>query len=193
MTIPDQTLEEAKAKGINESTLRARYMVEQDARQVIIRLSANGQVHPAIQGRTVDANFGNVTQAHLTTPQPVIDLDSTKQQSAPVSAQQPARSTANQQPNATEVSQPASQFMLKKIDPAKLESSKINPDDPHSMVTGNTRFDDRQMVDMEDFNTDVPPDQAVINKPEDLPPPSAVELLRYFSTNSQFERDDKDE
>lgn len=205
INIPDQVLHEAKAKGVKEETLRARYMVEQDPRDVLLRLHAGGQVHPLIRGRTVEADFSaeDTSSAHAAPAsqhvekteitQPEEDMGSAASQlkqhakeSMPKGGEQVGIAKSVVDTSETNGSHTDTGFTLKKIDPSKLESSKLNPDDPNSMVTGSKRFEEE--ADFSTFSTDIPPNKAVVNKAEDLPPPSPVELLRYFSTNTQYER-----
>jgi len=52
--IPTEVMLSAKEKGIKESEIRAKIMVELDPRECLVRVSANGQLLPCIRARTVD-------------------------------------------------------------------------------------------------------------------------------------------
>jgi hypothetical protein len=54
IAVPTEILAEAKDRGIKESEVRAKMMVELDPRQCLIRPYAGGQLLPCIIGRTVD-------------------------------------------------------------------------------------------------------------------------------------------
>ena len=53
--VPSEILNEAKEKGLKESDVRAKIMVELDPRECLVRVYAGGQLLPCVIGRTVDA------------------------------------------------------------------------------------------------------------------------------------------
>lgn len=53
--LPKPVIEDAHAKGLKEADIRVKMMTELNPRECLLRLSAKGQINPAIKARTVDA------------------------------------------------------------------------------------------------------------------------------------------
>jgi hypothetical protein len=53
--LPKPIIDEAHAKGLKEADVRVKIMTELNPRECLLRLSAKGQINPAIKARTVDA------------------------------------------------------------------------------------------------------------------------------------------
>jgi hypothetical protein len=55
--LPSEIIEQESAKGLKETDIRVKILTELNARECLIRLSANGQINPCLKARTVDAPY----------------------------------------------------------------------------------------------------------------------------------------
>jgi len=54
MELPKELAVESKEKGVKEETLKARFLIELDPRECIVRVAAGGSLLPSIKARTLD-------------------------------------------------------------------------------------------------------------------------------------------
>jgi hypothetical protein len=67
--IPKEILEEAKGKGLKESDVRSKMMVELNPRECLVRIYSHGQLLPCLIGKTVDvaeSDSGSAVSPELT-------------------------------------------------------------------------------------------------------------------------------
>ena len=89
MDVPDEILVQAKRKGQKDANVKVDLLTDQSARECIVRVSANGQLLPAMQAKTVtvqSSSFGpeNISvSTQLQKLPPKLDMNNL-QESAPV-------------------------------------------------------------------------------------------------------------
>ncbi len=62
--IPKEVLQQMHTRGLKESDVRTKLMTDLSPRECLVRVTANGQILPAVRARTTDAQLRSPT-GHL--------------------------------------------------------------------------------------------------------------------------------
>lgn len=118
--LPKALTESGSAKGLKEADLRVKIMTELHPRECLLRLSAKGQVNPALKARTVDAPKPTSSKHEE------IVLRKAERQELPskfVESSAPAKPAVTQQPGSEEQQPPAASITEPEPDEVKRGGS----------------------------------------------------------------------